>query len=407
MDSGGDSVKLVSGGGQETVIDPLWKKIDRAETCLVSSMFQEAIDSATSCLRELSKRVRDEAVWVSAEARRVANATEGTDEEFGELLDMAEASGMVLLQALHESGRSSETFEVLPSIFGSVSKVPYSLVLTGICLQISAGLHGSAKIALEEYLSGWKSSEDRTSGDFMTKLVPPIGHCQKRLCVLVTGLKNTKAAMLWMSQANIPEENKKAIFEQIQQIMQHERAKGKQKEQSSDNFFCDSTSGPVSSRSNQRKREQTNGVTHIQRLSVEPEEKEVEAAPKDELSPTAGTGSSNNSRAISKGSSICNKFPFVRTVCRLIELALLRIRAYFSPRCEGLGKRKKTVLSGAFISIILIALLRNRRQLFKFLASMANPVKSAFSDLWQQAFSVQLNPLAAAQPLPSARALVG
>ncbi|KAG6547217.1 hypothetical protein Mapa_011153 [Marchantia paleacea] len=434
MDSEKDSVVSESkedlaqyvAGGTMVGDDLIWKEIDYSETCLVSSMYQEAIEAATSCLRELSKRVTDEGAWLSAEARSLSAEpySQKYGEDVGELFSMMEASGMVLLQALSGLGRSSEIFDVLTSVFNSVSRVPYSLFLTGICLQLSVGLHGSAKNALEEYLNGWKSLEKGAAG-LLTKSVIPIGSCQRVVrevgsasCflhltktgflqlteiyvieVLVIGLKNPKAALLWITQTNISEDKKKVIIEKIQHIMQQERAKAKQKEQSADSF-CASTASPVGTPP--RTREQTNGAKRNDQDSLG-DAHAADGAPKDQSSPK-GPGQSN-SRAVSKGSGFCGRFPFARTVCKLIELVMVRIRAHLFSHSDGLPEGK-LLLTGAFTSILVIALLRNRRKVLRIFSILMNPVKTALSDLWQQAFSVQLNPLAAAQPFPTARSLV-
>lgn len=406
--------------------DLIWKEIDYSETCLVSSMFQEAVEASTSCLRELSKRITDEGAWLSAEARSLSaeSYSQKNSEDVGELLSMVEASGMVLLQALSGLGRSSEIFDVLTSVFNSVSRVPYSLFLTGICLQLSVGLHGSAKIALEEYLSDWKSVKG--ADGLLTKTVIPIGTCQRvvreigsassslhltktgflqlaeiyAIEVLVIGLKNPKAALLWITQTNTLEDKKTLIIEKIQHIVQQERAKAKQKEQSADSF-CASTASPVGT-PQQRTREQTNGAKRNDQDSLG-DGQAADGATKDESSPK-GPGQSN-SRAVSKGSGFCGRFPFARTVCKLIELVMMRIRAHIFSHSDGLPEGK-LLLTGAFTSILVIALLRNRRKVLRIFAILMNPVRSALSDLWQQAFSVQLNPLAAAQPFPTSRSLV-
>nr|CAB3468936.1 unnamed protein product [Digitaria exilis]CAB3471365.1 unnamed protein product [Digitaria exilis] len=116
----------------------LWKQIDDAEHYLVSGSFEQAVSAALS----VSDQIRN------------ASLEDACDR--GELLEMLESAGMVLVQALKELRRASEMFVQLKAMFGSVASVPVKLFHTGATMQMAAGSVAELRPIFEEYLGQWK-----------------------------------------------------------------------------------------------------------------------------------------------------------------------------------------------------------------------------------------------------------
>nr|CAB3502964.1 unnamed protein product [Digitaria exilis] len=124
---------------QESV---LWKQIDDAEHYLVSGSFEQAASAALSVSDQIRKASLEDAC------------------DRGELLEMLESAGMVLVQALKELRRASEMFVQLKAMFGSVASVPVKLFHTGATMQMAAGSVAELRPIFEEYLGQWKYTDD-------------------------------------------------------------------------------------------------------------------------------------------------------------------------------------------------------------------------------------------------------
>ncbi|ONI16865.1 hypothetical protein PRUPE_3G126100 [Prunus persica] len=117
----------------------IWEEeIERSESYLVCSLYEEAASSASSILKWLSKHSED---------------LEAGDPF--ELYDMLESAGMVLVQSLKQLGRTSEILNELKLLFASVPTIPVQLLLTGACFYISEGHSHGIQEFLEEFLSRW------------------------------------------------------------------------------------------------------------------------------------------------------------------------------------------------------------------------------------------------------------
>nr|DAD46233.1 TPA_asm: hypothetical protein HUJ06_004463 [Nelumbo nucifera] len=188
----------------------IWEEIERSESYLVCSMFEEAASTSSSVLKCLYD-------------------TDFTDsiEEF-QLDDVVESAGMVLVQSLKELGRTSEMLKELKLFFSSVAAIPVQVVLTGACFQISEGSVSGLKEFLEEFLGKWRyvngeyyvlSSIDQSGAN--------LERCQHRvlrveqylelvevyaMTLLGTVLNDMGLAISWVEKAELPEGKKQVIY---------------------------------------------------------------------------------------------------------------------------------------------------------------------------------------------------
>ncbi|KAE9462876.1 hypothetical protein C3L33_05210, partial [Rhododendron williamsianum] len=82
------------------------------------------------------------------------------------LNDMLESAGMVLVQSLKELGRyglydepdtwTQDVLNELSLLFGSVTTIPVQVILAGVCFQISEGPCTGSREFLEEFLGKWR-----------------------------------------------------------------------------------------------------------------------------------------------------------------------------------------------------------------------------------------------------------
>eukprot|EP00250_Pteridium_aquilinum_P024379 c28993_g1_i1 orf=685-1902(-) len=375
--------------------DGLWAHIDEAERHLICSQYDEAAELSATLLRELS------------EVQVFPGHLEGTHSfiDLDEVEDMIESAGMVSIQAYSESGRSSKILIDLESIFGSLAKIPSSLFLSGVCLQISAGFYAEAKVSLESFLDHWAFTS-LCAESCMFK--PSSEQSHKSLClkpkeyiqmsklysvqVLGKGLKTIDAAMRWVDKADIPTDIKQDLKEELKRV-----SLGFDRKDSRDL------------------------VIHY---------KVTEGTAK----AGACVDSFFNNPAISEGVELKDKNLVGKQACKEDNVQSLGRTFHFcsptmkflsgwmtsSVNCSMYSSRwqkvlavfhqKKALFSGAAMVFLLIALHKQRSKLSRVLAGLGR-VSMNFSraifvmlfDFWQLAFSVQLNPLAAVQPLPSAQ----
>ncbi|CAM6123265.1 unnamed protein product [Calypogeia fissa] len=386
-----------------------WPDIEHAERCLVSAMYEEAAEVASSTLRILTRDAWSQA-WSQTEPSRQRD-------ECAEVVSMVESAGMVLLQAVNQMDRPCNIFRDLISIFDGVGKVPFSLILTGTCLQLSTGFHPASQKAIEEYLNGWRSIEgssdglmarvvefpdnkslnDKSSinevdsnGAAHTVYLSRTNYVQLTEIYAVEVLaklhKNYLAAHMWIQNSNISEEEKKIILQRLQQVSQPQKPSP-----SNTTSQKHETNPKVVGEAAKRTREENDGFRSL----------EHGASTSVESSESAGvplTAASDESKSrVVRGSGIW-RLPFVITVMRLVELVIIRLR--LTAGCKWIATRRRLpqsnlLFTGAFASVIVYAMLRNRHLLRRRMTEMAQFSSVCFSDLWRLAFSVHLNPLAA------------
>ncbi|KAG6607015.1 Protein APEM9, partial [Cucurbita argyrosperma subsp. sororia] len=102
--------------------EAIWEEIERSESYLVCSTYEEALELASSVLKRISRM------------------------KIGCENDMLEAAGMALGQSLKELGRTSRIVDELKLSFSSVAAIPVNVLLTG------EHCDGHALLTVDEYL---------------------------------------------------------------------------------------------------------------------------------------------------------------------------------------------------------------------------------------------------------------
>lgn len=360
------------------------EQIDLAERFLLSSQFDEASALSSSVLLELMRPGILQ------------------DSEPDAIHDMIESAGMVLIQAYSETGRSSKIFEVLEPIFGCVAEVPLSIFLAGVCLQMSAGLFSDARMAIESFLQDWTSTPMREESCVL-KLTGKRNHEPVYLkletymevveiyCiqVLAKGLKNVDLAQKWVTEADISADKKQGIREKLEKISSIPETKDgavsisqyKVSETKFSNFYSDTATTSLLSETG----------------------KQI-----DEVGMQKRTRKEADSQVLSR--SIHLFFPVVGFLSRLMHSSSVDYPLYASRWHKVLAvvSQRKAILGGAASFFLLCAIYKQRhnltrlfRSLNTLLRDLLHTIRVGFVDFWQLAFNVQLNPLAAVQPLPA------
>nr|CAD1827559.1 unnamed protein product [Ananas comosus var. bracteatus] len=343
----------------------IWKQIDDAERCLVGNMFEDAAALASSIVRNIQ----------TAQLEHVVDDIQ--------LVEMTEAAGMVLIQSLKELGRISQLFVELKEVYGSVAAIPVQIFLTGASMQITEGFTSNLGAIFEDYLAKWKC----TNGGIYILTEEGEEDCRCiRQCVLSTEdyldvaelytitllgmvLNETELAISWTEGAELREEDRQdllRILYSLQSTANHRSSAGLAEKQTT------KESHP-SSAINASKVEEYPKTIQPHFLSSGDK---LKAGPIKSLHPSI--------RRIDP----C--FWWFRTV-----------RIKFG--------RVQLVLPGAklllIVSLIFSAyyILRKRGIILKRLVSrQLLSLRKALVDAWGFAFSIQMNPLAAVQQLPSA-----
>lgn len=329
-----------------------WDQIELSESYLVCGMFKEAADLASSILGRLHENkynvIGDEIL----------------------LCDMMTSAAMVLVQSWKESGRTSDLFNELKNYFGSATAVPVQVVLTGACVQVSGGHSSEVRSFLDHFLAKWKldndkyhviSHRDLTKTDVGVSVYDNYSTLEVdeylevvefyALTLLCGVLNNVDHAVLWVEKAQLPEEARQDLLRRLLSLS-----------------HLKSTSCSVPSS-----------------LVDEPESpplsvKEVKQS--DEPMMVLGTQFHNG----------------------LSGLKLL-IRNWL----QNITKRSSNavvasngkILMGCLIFLICYFLRKKRDSITRIVRRRALSLKQAVMDIWRIAFSYQVNPLAAVQPLPS------
>eukprot|EP01018_Ginkgo_biloba_P027548 Gb_01013 [translate_table: standard] len=348
-------------------------------------MFEEAASSASSVIQKLCTTTPTNFYSENNEF-----TLERVIEEFDEMM---ESAGMVFIQAYNETGRTSEMLGELKSLFGSVTLIPFPVLFTGICLQLSAGLLLTVRETLDEFFHGWTFVEGESwyalseaeSKRFSSSRSWGYYHLPAKkymemvelytVNVLAKGFENPKLALDWLEKTHILEDAKQEIVQKIMLVSQTHEA------------TCATNLG------NQLETSQERDALQMSKVSPESEEhsKGIYVEP-----------NSKGDTAISKAFKSF-QFPFA-----LLSKLLDFLSSWFPSIAVKLGKLRivlpqgSTILSWASTFLVLYVLHKKRKFLKRTLMEQSGALRRGLIDLWQLAFSVQLNPLAAVQPLPSA-----
>ncbi|KAL6286378.1 hypothetical protein ACE6H2_010768 [Prunus campanulata] len=193
------------------------EEIERSESYLLCSLYEEAASSASSILKRLSKHSED---------------LEAGDPF--ELYDMLESAGMVLVQSFKQLGRTSEILNELKLLFASVPTIPVQLLLTGACFYISEGHSHGIQEFLEEFLSRWSfvneqyvlvgtgenaDDAEKCDGPFLLGVDKYLEVVEVYVLKLLgTNLNDVDLASSWVENAKLPEDRRQRHRRMLQYI---------------------------------------------------------------------------------------------------------------------------------------------------------------------------------------------
>ncbi|PQM38629.1 uncharacterized protein Pyn_03657 [Prunus yedoensis var. nudiflora] len=190
----------------------IWEEeIERSESYLLCSLYEEAASSASSILKRLSKHSED---------------LEAGDPF--ELYDMLESAGMVLVQSFKQLGRTSEILNELKLLFATVPTIPVQLLLTGACFYISEGHSHGIQEFLEEFLSRWSfvneqyvlvgtgdnaDDAEKCDGPFLLGVDKYLEVVEVYVLKLLgTNLNDVDLASSWVENAKLPEDRRQVLL---------------------------------------------------------------------------------------------------------------------------------------------------------------------------------------------------
>ncbi|MQM07504.1 hypothetical protein Taro_040337 [Colocasia esculenta] len=345
----------------------IWQEIDLAERYLVCSMFEEAASMASSIVGRL----------------RTCGFSESV--EGNELVDIMESAGMVFVQSLKELKRTSELITELKELFGTVAAVPGQVFLTGACMQIAEGSTSTIRATFEEFLGEWKyveghsllflNEEEKCTTSYGIKW----SHLSLEkfldivevyaITILGVVVNDIDLAISWTEKAELPEERRQEILRRLHSF-----------------FSAKHSSSPVVSALSQL-------VDTTNKLDVSGA---TEKSLKDQNQKHHELDITKSERSSSTYRSLLNhiassfwSFHSIPLKCGNATLIL---------------PRGKIIIWSSLVFFVYYVLQRKRATLQRFAARnlQVSSLKRALIDAWQLAFSVQVNPLAAIQPVTSA-----
>ncbi|CAH8283537.1 unnamed protein product [Eruca vesicaria subsp. sativa] len=315
----------------------IWEDIERSESYLVCSMYEEAESLSSTILKQV-----------------LGNVEEALGDQFH---DMLESAGMVLVQSLLGLGRTGEIVNELKLVFGEVAAIPLQVLLTGICLQISNGSYSGVREILEEFFSIWVYKDNHyilddaglSAKGLHGKMSLSIDEYMEAVELYTFGVLGKDAndvglAISWVEKAALPEERRHGLLRRLDSLLSVKSANVPE----AASFEENSSYAVV----NNNKSLANDEVDYVLKLSKQHE-------------------------------------PWSS---RPLSLRLGNTRFSMS--------RGKVALSLVGL-IICYALKRKRAALTRIICRQMETTKKAVVDFWKLAFSYQVNPLAAIQSIPS------
>ncbi|XP_038897601.1 protein APEM9 [Benincasa hispida] len=336
--------------------EAIWKEIELSESYLVSAMFEEAAGLASSVLKRISqdKNICDN--------------------------DMMECAGMVLVQALREHGRTSRIVDELKVSFPSIEAIPHLVLFTGACFEISEGL-SDMRCILEEFLSKWsllneeiyvlvgsRNIDEHVDGQAQLTVDEylQIVHVYLKMLIEI-GLKDVDLAVSWVEKAALPEEKRQVLLRWLDN--QESRKAASLSQSPSSSLFKDDYKTHLSSSEGLQ-------VARASKTALD-------------LGYHQDGGSANRETVLRLHKLTKSSFwPF-----RTITLKFGHIRLVIST---------SRILLSCLLVLIYYLMRRKLTTLKRMAQKQGLSMKKAVVDLWQLAFSYQVNPLAIAQPLSGA-----
>ncbi|KAK7397514.1 hypothetical protein VNO78_18690 [Psophocarpus tetragonolobus] len=335
----------------------IWKEIEVSESYLVCCMYEEAASSACSIMEQLRNDTALAAV------------------------DMLESSAMVLLQAFNQLGRTAEILNQLRPYFIPLQAIPPRLLLTGACFQIAQGSLLGVPEFLDEFLSGWSLEDVQYCA--VIKETNVEGRSIHQRCfvleideylqvvevyvvtLLATVLKDLDLAISWVENASLPEENQQGLLRRL-----HSMHSPKSTILSQNSF----PQSPTNSNEGYSLKEQNAS----------------EGLPKALKNKHIGNKKYRSKEAVSK---LSEKIEACFWCFRGINLKIGTTKFVITS-----GK----IMLGCLIVFIYYVFRKKQTTLKRIVRRQVIAVKRALVDLWHLAFSYQVNPLAAVQPLSAA-----
>ncbi|CAI0387172.1 unnamed protein product [Linum tenue] len=347
----------------------IWEEIDRSESYLVCSQYEEAASMSSAVL----KRILD-----NGYGSRVFDH----DDELSEVM---ESAGMVLVQSLNKLGRASSILSELKDLFVYPAAVPAEALLTGqlvpdslskdlriLHLTLEGSLHG-VKEFLQDFISMWSFLDERfyllSIEDSNMKVHE---QCDRRntldaetflaivevytVTLLGKHLKELNIAISWLEKAALPEEKRQVLLRRLHTMYSEKTSNGIQ----------DSSVLP-----------ENNGDIH---------------------------GFSSNSANLSEESSKASKANYMLNgKSRHRKQCVWWFRSYkLKLRNMPLAVTNGKIVFSCLFVLLCYFIQKNRAVLTGVVKRQAIWVKKSLVDLWRLAFLYQVNPLAAVQPLPAA-----
>ncbi|XP_062157746.1 protein APEM9 [Alnus glutinosa] len=342
----------------------IWEEIERSESYLVCSMYEEAATLASSILKRLCEDKDNKGVEA------------GEDAGF---YDMLESTGMVLVQSLKGLGRTSEILDQLKLLYVSVAAIPVQVLLTGACFQISAGSSFGVREFLEEFLSKWICVD----GQYYVLVGAETNvHCMERcdarfilgvdqyievvevyaVTLLVRVLNDLDLAVSWVEKAALPEEKRQVLLRKLHSLHSLKAI----------NLSQGPSPLPADNHAHFSSPKELNVSEGSLKAKCEPKQQNV------------------TKQAVLK---LSERFEPCFWWYRTITLKFGNSRLVISNR---------KIVVGSLILLIFHVLRKKKAGLKRIVTRQALLLTKALVDLWQLAFSYQVNPLAAVQPLAAA-----
>ncbi|KNA17829.1 hypothetical protein SOVF_076480 [Spinacia oleracea] len=329
-----------------------WEDIDLAESYLVSGMFEEAAALASSILTRLYDNrhlyIEDEIL----------------------LHEMMESSAMVLVQSWRETGRSSDLLNELEGYFGSVAEIPVQVVLTGACMQVSGGHPSKVRDFLEDFLAKWQFNNENhyvfANSDVRKTDVVSARHFTLEvdqylkvvefyaLTLLGETLNDIDRAVSWVEKAQLPEQARQDLLRRLLSLY------------------------PLKSSSS------TPGAVSVSTV----EEPESHALSSKEVK--------QSDKTVTVMSNQCHS-----EIVNTKKSFWISLQSMTKKSCSSVIASKGKIFLGCLIFVICYYIRKKRETIKRVVQRRVLMLKQTLVDFWKLAFSYQVNPLAAVQPLPA------
>ncbi|KAL1532953.1 protein APEM9 isoform X1 [Salvia divinorum] len=341
----------------------IWEQIGITENYLVCCLFDEAASLASTILKQLLEN--------NNRINQVSEFPESFEDEWN---DMLESAGMVLVQSMKQLRRTSEILKEFKLLFGSVNLIPVQVFVTGVCFQLSESLSTIAQGFLEEFVNSWMYVDDKyhpllgdearvadTGGSHYPFFISVEKYLEVVelyvVTLLATTLKDTDLAISWVEKAVLPIEKRQVLLRRLQSM--------------SSSMICSSQ-------------------TSIYKPEFSKDQTPYNGHQKDNA-PGFLTHEQNNTAKEEILKLSRNRVPYF---------------SWFPTFNVKLGNVQLSIPSGKFLLASLLFIMfyitrKKQAMLKRFLVKHALSFRKAFLDLWQLAFSYQVNPLAAVQTLPN------